>query len=334
MAIRFASLLLLLGAGMAEAQKTDSVWIRNGDRITGEAKLLRRGLLTYETDDLGTIYIEWDKVLRLYTRQVMEVRLISGEKFFGSLDVADTGRVVLASDTLLLADMVMMAPIEGTFVARLNGYLDLGFSYQKANSTLQLTTGTQVIYRAPRDETRFQLTTFVENREDADETSRFSTALAERLFIATRWSTGFLVGFDQNDELDLAGRGRLVAFGTRTVAETNDTEFLVSGGVVVARERFYSTDSTTNSLEGMMSGSFRAFRYDAPKLDASLTSQVFPSFSIKGRVRLQTDMRVSYELISDFMLTVSVFDTFDSKPPSVEATKHDFGTTAAITWSF
>jgi hypothetical protein len=52
------------------------------------------------------------------------------------------------------------------------------------------------------------------------------------------------------------------------------------------------------------------------------------------RVRLQNDLRVSYELVKDFMLTVTVFDTYDSKPPSAGATKNDFGTTFAITWTY
>jgi hypothetical protein len=31
---------------------------------------------------------------------------------------------------------------------------------------------------------------------------------------------------------------------------------------------------------------------------------------------------------------VTLFDAFDSKPPAVGATKNDFGTTLAITWTF
>ena len=81
-------LLLLLGAGVAEAQKTDSVWIRNGDRITGEVKSLSRALLKYSTDDLGTIYIEWDKVDRISTTTILEVQLGSGQKFYGPLGLA------------------------------------------------------------------------------------------------------------------------------------------------------------------------------------------------------------------------------------------------------
>jgi hypothetical protein len=87
------------------------------------------------------------------------------------------------------------------------------------------------------------------------------------------------------------------------------------------RERYISNDSTSTGFEGLIGASFSAFRYDFPKLDASVTSQVYPSFSIAGRVRLQNDARVSYELVKDFMLTVTLFDAYDTKPPAEGATK-------------
>src|SRR6185436_17652759 len=135
------SLVLLFGAGAAEAQKTDSVWIRNGDRITGEVKSLSRGLLKYSTDDLGTISIEWDKVARISTTTVLEIQLRSGRKFYGPLGSGPTGTLVLGADTLPLAETVAMVPIEERLLSRLSGYLDLGFSYQKAHKTAQLSSG-------------------------------------------------------------------------------------------------------------------------------------------------------------------------------------------------
>ena len=103
---------------------------------------------------------------------------------------------------------------------------------------------------------------------------------------------------------------------------------------MLARERYFSTDSTTTSMEGLAGVSFRAFRYDRPKLDASITSSAYPSFTVSGRLRWQNDIRLSYELVKDFMLTLTVFDAFDSKPQAVGAPKNDFGTTFAATWSF
>ncbi len=334
MTIKLAGLFLLLGMGTAEAQKTDSVWIRNGDRITGEVKSLSRGLLKYSTDDLGTVYIEWDKVDRISTTTIVEVRLASGRKFYGPLTLAPTGRLVLGEVTLQLSEIVGMTPIQGEFLARLNGYFDLGFSFQKAHGAVQLSTGARVQYRGPSAETTLDLTGFIEDREDAAKSSRLSTSLTERLFLSNRWSTGFVVGYDRNDELDLAGRARLVGFGTRMLAQSNHIEFLASGGVVLNRERYFTTDSTATGFEGLLSAAFRAFRYDQPKLDVSLTSQAYPSFVVQGRVRLQNDLRVSYELLKDFMLTGTLFDTYDSKPPVAGAPKNDYGTTLAITWTY
>ena len=329
-----AGLLLLVAAGTAEAQKTDSVWIRNGDRITGEVEALTRGLLKYSTDDLGTISIEWDKVDRISTTTLLEVQLVSGEKFYGHLGLGPGGWLVLGADTLPLAGVVAITPVDGKFWGRVNGYLDLGFSYQKANKTVQVTTGARVVYRGPTAETTLDLSTFLEDRDDADENSRLSGSLTERLLFSNRWSAGGVVGYDNNEELDLSGRARVVGFGARTLVQSNHIELRATGGLVLARERYFSTDSTTTSMEGLAGVSFRAFRYDRPKLDASITSSAYPSFTVSGRLRWQNDIRLSYELVKDFMLTLTVFDAFDSKPQAVGAPKNDFGTTFAATWSF
>ena len=116
----------LLSASVGEAQKTDSVWIRNGDRLTGEVKSLSRALLKYSTDDFGTISIEWDKVVRIQSTATFEVQVNSGHKYYGNLGLASNGWVALGLDTLSLSDIVAITPIRQTFVARLDGYLDHG----------------------------------------------------------------------------------------------------------------------------------------------------------------------------------------------------------------
>ena len=103
---------------------------------------------------------------------------------------------------------------------------------------------------------------------------------------------------------------------------------------MVTREKYVSTDSSTTGLEALIAASFSAFRYDSPKLDAVVTSQLYPSFTVSGRVRWQTDLRVSYELVKDFMVTVTLFDAYDNKPQSLDAPKNDYGTTLALSWTF
>ena len=328
------SFSLLLGVATAEAQKTDSVWIRNGDHITGEVKSLSRALLKYSTDDLGTVYIEWDKVVRISSKATFEVQLNSGQKYYGSLGKASNGWVAIGLDTLSLFQIVAITPIRQRLLDRVDGYLDLGFSFQKANKTLQLTSGAKVLYRGPRSETSLEVSTFREDREDAPQTTRLTADLTERYLFGNLWSAGLAIGYERSEELDLAGRSRGVAFGARTFSRSNHAEFGAIAGPVVTRERYFSTDSVSVSLEGLIGVVFNAFRYDSPKLNAAVTSQLYPSFSIQGRVRWQNDLRVSYELVKDFMLTVTLFDSFDNKPQSAGAEKNDYGTTLAISWTF
>jgi hypothetical protein len=327
-------LVLLAWPPPAAAQKTDSVWIRNGDRITGEVKSLARALLKYSTDDLGTIYIEWDNVARISSRQTFEVQVTSGQKFYGSLGQAPNGRMIVGVDTLRLAEVVVMAPIRQTFVARLDGYLDLGFSFQKANRTLQLTSGFKVVYRSTRVESAIEASTFREDREDAAETARLTSDFTQRFLLGDRWSLGLGAGYERNEELDLAGRFAVLAFGAWTFRRSNHDNFWMTGGPVVTREEYFSADSTSHGIEALIGAMYRAFRYDRPKLDAAITSQLYPSVTIPGRVRWQNDLRVSYELVADFMVTMTLFDSFDNKPQATGASKNDFGTTLAISWTF
>ncbi len=68
------------------AEKTDIVVLRNGDRITGEVKELKFGKLKYSTDDVGTIFIEWDKVIFLKSKSSYELETEAGDKYFGTVD--------------------------------------------------------------------------------------------------------------------------------------------------------------------------------------------------------------------------------------------------------
>ena len=52
----------------AVAAKTDVIVLINGDHITGEVKDLSYGQLKFKTDHMGTIYIEWDKIVSRFHR--------------------------------------------------------------------------------------------------------------------------------------------------------------------------------------------------------------------------------------------------------------------------
>jgi len=69
-------------------------------------------------------------------------------------------------------------------------------------------------------------------------------------------------------------------------------------------------------------------------LGSSADLQVFPSFTVAGRVRLEAAASVKREIISDFYLAISIFDSFDSRDPTTLQPRNDWGPTVSVGWQF
>jgi hypothetical protein len=66
--------------------------------------------------------------------------------------------------------------------------------------------------------------------------------------------------------------------------------------------------------------------------DASLN--VFPSLTESGRVRMEVAVSGRREIARDFYLSLSIFDSFDSKDPSTGESRNDWGPVLAVGWTF
>jgi hypothetical protein len=76
------------------------------------------------------------------------------------------------------------------------------------------------------------------------------------------------------------------------------------------------------------------FRFEAPELDVLTEIKTFPSITDFGRVRVDMNLRVAYEIVKDFFLSLTGNGQLDSRPPSADATKVDFATKFTLGWSF
>jgi uncharacterized protein DUF481 len=331
--------VLLTGAAAPlQAQKTDVVVLQNGDEITGEVKGVSRGKLDYSTDDAGRLSIEWDKVKSLTSRTTFELELKSGKKLYGSLaGGAPDGALAVSGGTVTavpIPDVVGMTRLDARFWQRVRGSLDVGLTYAKANHNVQLTSSGEVRYRTARFETGLQFSTYLQGQEGTSTVTENSLGLGAQWFVARHWSAGVLGQLQQNDELNLARRGIAGAQAMRTVLQNNQVEIRVPAGVVVSDERFYGSDSTTVSLEGVLGIDVEAFRFDTPKLDFSLSANAYPSLTESGRIRIQADTRLKYELFKDFNVGIRFSDSYDNKPPETGSPTNDFTTAFTIGWSF
>jgi len=335
-----ASLLYLVSASPLSAQKTDTVTLYNGDRITGEIKALQRGKLDYSTDDIGRIYIEWVKIARLYSRDYFEVEIENGQKYYGSLpESQQDGRLVVrltetVSDTLNMTRVVKITPIRSRFWTRLDGSVNIGFSYASANEVIQLNTAFTVKYRGQKYYGKLDYNAYWQTTDSTSRTSRNTITLTGQRLLKPRWSAAANGTAEQNEELNLDLRLTLGAGGVYQPIQSNTAFLWLMASPLVTREVFAgSPEDAKYSLELMLAGDFEAFRFDSPKLDFVAMLYFIPSITTLGRVRVTLDSRLSYELIKDFTVGLSIYNAYDSQA-GAEGAKNDLNTSITIGYMF
>jgi hypothetical protein len=325
------------------------VVLRNGNEITGEIKKLDRGKLEYSTDDMGRVYIEWDQIYRIASKDRFHIELVDGRAYFGSIEeTAEIKRMVIVGNTKYgaeteirievdLLSVVHITPMEARFYERLKGYLDVGFGYQKANSLTTLSVGADLTYHARRWEVTFTASSYYSKQTDAESTRRHNFSLAGTRFLPKKWSGNVLTRIEQNKELNLDLRASLTAGVGRNLIQNNRMTLLLAGGLSANNEKYSNTDSSVNNLEALGVLDFETFRYNDPEMDITATLRIFPSLTDLGRVRIEFETRVQYEIFRDIYWGLGIFDNFDSRPPGQEAedvVKNDLGIETTINWKF
>lgn len=328
----------------ALAQKTDVVTMPNGDQITGEIKGLSRGKLDYLTDDLGRLSIEWVKVARIVSIHPFDIEVASGQRYFGYLAEPDRNGVIvvmgLGPDTLPVASVVAITPLNAGFLQRMKAYLDVGFTLAKANTATTLSVSGETEYRGPKVGATLGFDLYAQGQENTPTSARSSASLQGTRFLPNRYNAAAILRLEQNDELNLDYRFVGGLGGGRTLKQSNRAEIEAALGLVVTREQFFATEGEasppdpTVNLEGLAYFGWDAFRYDTPKLDFGTTLTLYPGLTDFGRVRGEFTLRIKYEVVTDFNVGISFTDTFDSRPPDPNASKNDFITSLTIGWSY
>jgi hypothetical protein len=332
---------LLPGTETVAAPKTDVIVLINGDHITGEIKSLERGMLSYSTDFVGTINVEWDKVAQLRSDQLLEVELLDGTRTVGraaELDERGTMRLLPSNGSPvrsvpLDSTMRIAALDEGRIRDRMDGYISFGWSAAAANDVSQVSLNAGLTYR---DEVRLWDFTYEGSRSETETSapSQSQTLAIEQLrFLRDEWFWTGGGNIASNDELGLDLRVLLEGGFGRYFYQTQHQEFLAALGIGLAHEEF-DDGQKQESWEGILLMSYDIYRFDTPEVDISTDLAIYPSLTISGRVRTDASIQMSYEIIDDLFYRLSLHHNYDSEPQSLNATTTDWSLVTSLGYSF
>jgi hypothetical protein len=337
---RFFGLLLLVSVILPASarEKTDVVFLKNGDRITCEIKSLERGMLTVKTDSMSTVQIRWQDVDTVKSKFVFTIQDTQGQIYIGSLQaVADERHVNVegpkpASD-LEHMSIVKIEELGGSRWRRISGAADLGYSFTKASNITQFNFSGDLAYRAERSEAQISYSSTISTSKGETDANRNVLTLSGTRDFSGRWLIFSQVGFEHNLELQLDKRITFLGGPGYRIAQSNRSLVTVVGAASFARESYYGQEVAKNA-EGFFAIDAQFFKLYSPKVDITNQFSFLPNFTTRGRRRLELTSKLRIEVLKDFFVNLTFYDSYDSKPPSETATKNDYGFTTGLSWSF
>ncbi len=310
----------------------------SGDRYTGEIKSYASGRLLVKTEDAGDASIKWNKIRSITSSKTFDVELTNGDRIFGSLTPTQPPGLlgvvgVGGTRNVEFLDVHRIAPIYQSFWRRMSGSLDVGFNYTQVNQLVQFNLCGDTTYRTRNAAVNLSLSAFLSDQKGATASQHGAVRLSYLRLPPNRWVYGGQGGLDQNRDLGLDLRAYLGAAAGRVILQRNQSEFLVLAGVSGNHEQPVQGEATYNG-EASLGAYYTTFDYETPKLEFTGFVVVIPSLTVAGRIRLQAEVQARRELIQDFYLSLSVFESFDSKPPTQGAATNDWGPVLAIGYRF
>jgi Protein of unknown function, DUF481 len=332
------ALALSVSAAAYGQGRTDVVTLANGDRITGEVVRLERGRLEFKTDDAGTLYLEWDKLISVVAARFVEVLTSDGLRFLGTLERAADRTIVVATTegprTLPMSQVTLVTPIGTSFWRKLDGEIDAGFSYTRSSGVAQLNFNSSTVYRRPASSMR--LTGSLTLTQTEDEEGRDDRGYVEASYLRYPWQRWFVAAaarFETNESLGLELRSQIAgAVGPRLV-NSNRAQLTLGAGLSFNDERGVDVEPTQN-VEALFVFRWSYYTYDRPKTNVDLTTQYYPSLSDIGRHRLQLDASIKREVWKDLFLSLNLYNTYDNRPPNPAANTNDVGIVVSVGWSY
>ena len=233
-----------------------------------------------------------------------------------------------------MIDVATIAPIGASFWTKLDGAIDIGYSYTKSSQVSQLNVNANSMFRRPAFEARVDASaTLTANGDDGHRDDRGTIQTSYLRYLGPRLFVASGLGFESNESLGLLLRSQLAVVAGARLINNNRAQLGLGGGIAANDERSVDIDPTQN-LEALFTFRQSYYRYDRPKTNVDIGFQYYPSLNNWGRQRIQLDASARREVLKDFFLAINMFDTFDSRPPSPDAAKNDVGVSFSIGWSY
>ncbi len=312
--------LLFLCPILVHAQKSDSLTVKNGDKLIGEIKEMNKGVLIMETDYSDSDFkITWKDIITVNSSQNYLITLTDGTRVNSDLITkpGDSAQVTLnvnGEEVLYkITDIVYLKAVKDSFISRLDASLSLGFNFTKSNALKQFTVRSDFAYTGSKWGFTGGYNSVLSSQDSVADTKRTDANIGAKYFLRNDWYAMLSADFLSNDEQKLKLRSTTRAGMGKYLIHSNRTYLTTGGGLAWNNERYTTPDqSDKNSLEAFAGIGYNMFDFDDISLNTNLVA--YPSLTEGGRLRADFSLDLKYDLPLDFFIMAGFTYNYDNKP--------------------
>jgi putative salt-induced outer membrane protein YdiY len=298
----------------------DKIYLKNGDRITGNIKELDRGKLRVKTITMDTIYLNWVDVESVESNTYLRIARTDGTFTYGRVqksDMTENLRIFDSGQTTQVpaAEIASMKPIrvDESFWHRIEGDVSAGIDFKSASDILLVNVASNLRLREEKYELSFGLNWNETSRTEDNDSSRADLSGDYTRLLEDRWFWKASAGLERNQELGIDLRTIISGTAGKYFIQTSTMRFEVNVGLAASLED--RTDGTKqDGVEGLIRSSFDIFRLNIPMTRLTANINLFPGITESGRIRINTDITLRNEIVRDFFWDLSFYSSYDNQP--------------------
>jgi putative salt-induced outer membrane protein YdiY len=288
---------------------------------------------------MNTVYLHWVDVQSVDSTTYLRVEVTDGSIKYGRLQKADKVASVRVFDgkesseipALQIAGLHPLR-VDKTFLQKLEGDISAGVDYRQASKILLANVASSLRLREEQHEIELGLNWNQTQRNEGNNNSRADLSGEYTRILEDRYFWTAIGAFERNEELGLDLRSLLGGTGGRSLVQTDKTHFRVDGGLAISSEN-RTGGKTQDSLEGVIRSSFDYFILSTPMTRLSADVSIFPGITESGRIRVNTNVKLRNEFVTDFFWDLSFYSNYDNQPPK-GADETDYGVVTSLGAAF
>ncbi len=332
-------LIVLLNVLISEIDaQNDSLVLNNGNLIKGELKGMRQDVATFKTDYSDSDFkIKWSEIKTLNTTTEFLVTLKNGNRYNGALKSNADGDIAISTvsgevlTTTNLNAIVLLVVVKSDFWSKLDASVSVGYNFIKSDNQSQFSLRSALSYNAKRWSLSSNYNQIRTSRDEVFSVRRMDAGLVYKYYMKKNWFTLSEVSLFRNTEQNIDLRTLAKLGMGKYILRSNKMYWAVQSGVSYNNESFMvsGSDGNNNSGEGFLGTELNIYNIG----DLTLLTRVvaYPSFTEKGRFRVDSRFDLKYDLPLNFYINFGITLNHDNQP--VQTTnKTDYVLQSTIGW--